>query len=83
MADGSVTYGGASRLAAHDYANRAGSVGFLTRIHGAKLHIFCLATPKDTRKIPQNPCKTVGAIMCYGKVMKSGVILQSPRNACR
>ena len=64
--------GVALRLADHDYANRGRSVGFLTWIHGAKVHIFGLATPKDTRKIPQNPCKTVGAIMWHGKVMKSG-----------
>jgi hypothetical protein len=57
----------ALRLADNDYANRAGSVGFLTWIHGAKVHIFGLATPKDTRKISQNPNKTVGATMWHGK----------------
>jgi hypothetical protein len=65
----------ALRLADYDYANRARSVGFLTWIHGAKVHIFGLATPKDTREISQNPCKTASAIMWHRKVMKSGKVV--------
>ena len=44
--------GVALRLADHDYANRGRSVGFLTWIHGAKVHIFGLATLKKKKKIP-------------------------------
>ena len=38
----------AMRLAHYDYADRARAVAFLPWIHGAKVTVFMLATPRDT-----------------------------------
>jgi hypothetical protein len=63
------------RLAHYDYTDRAGAVGFLPWIHGAKVVIFCLRHPKTPNKSLKTPLKPWVPSHGTAQVMKSGLPL--------